>query len=162
MRYLQKIILLVVTVPFALFPGGFLAYVFLYQTAPFKYRMLVPIAITVCGICTFIFHLKSKNIYKLLDRKNNLPKIELVFWVLVVAFGMAYVALACFILYYVFSMEIVSVSEDYWQVLLVFLPLIIFGLWTVADAFYLKHLMNRHQNTYRYSEIEDIKGQGID
>ena len=44
-------------------------------------------------------------------------------------------------------------------VLLVFIiPMLVAGVWTVFEAFYLNKLIQNHKFAHRHSEIDDIKG----
>ena len=155
MDHLQKIILLVLIVPLALFPGGLISYVVLFEEPKFKNFMWIPIGMTVLGICSFIFHYKTKRFYKLLKDETDLPKVEPLFWILDIAFGIAYILLSFFLIYVMYSLP---TTNDKTIILVFIIPFFIVGCWTVLEAFYLNKLIQIHKFAHRHSEINDIKG----
>lgn len=155
MAHIQKIILLVLVVPLALFPGGLISYIVLFEELKFEWSMWIPIGVSVLGICSFIFHLKTKKFYKLLKKERDLPKVEPLFWILDIAFGVAYIILSSYLVYLMYSFP----TKKSTLILLVFiLPIFIAGGWTVFEAFYLNKLIQIHKFARRHSEIDDIKG----
>lgn len=155
MAHIQKIILLVLIVPLALFPGGLISYVLLFEKPKFETSMWIPIGMTVLGICSFIFHFKTKKFYKLLKKKKDLPTIDPLFWVLDVVFGIVYILISLYLTYHLYTLP----TEFNSLILLVFvLPMFMAGAWTVFEAFYLNKLVRLHKFAHRHSEIDDIKG----
>ncbi|MBJ7880221.1 hypothetical protein [Gelidibacter salicanalis] len=159
MGHIQKMILLVVIVPLALFPGGLISYVLLFEKPVFETTMWVPVGMTVLGICSFIFHFKSKSFYKLLKKEATIPKVETLFWVLDIAFGVIYMMMSIYLLYMMYQL---GRGDDYAMLLYFIIPLFIIGVWTVGEAFYLNKLIQIHKFAHRHSEIEDIKGEGLE
>ena len=155
MAHFQKIILLVLIVPLALFPGGLISYVLLFEKPKFETSMWIPIGMTLLGICSFIFHFKTRKFYKLLKKEKDLPTVDPSFWVLDVVFGIVYIVISLFITYHMYRLP----TEYNSLILLVFiLPMFIAGAWTVFEAFYLNKLVQIHKFAHRHSEIDDIKG----
>lgn len=155
MGHLQKIILLVLIVPLALFPGGLIVYVLLFEKPALETSMWIPIGMTILGICSFIFHFKTKTFYKLIQKEVELPKVERVFWVFDIAFGIVYIVISFYLAYLMYNFPIKETS----LVLLIFIiPFLIAGVWTVLEAFYLNKLIQIHKFAHRHSEIDDIKG----
>ncbi|MBA6154056.1 hypothetical protein [Gelidibacter maritimus] len=155
MGHLQKIILLVLIVPLALFPGGLISYVLLFEELKFEASMWIPIGITVLGIGSFMFHFKTKKFYKLLRMKVVLPNVDPWLWVLDIAFGIAYILLS---FYFVYIMYTFSADKNINVLLMVAIPMFVAGAWTVFEAIYLNKLIGIHKYAHRHSEIEDIKG----
>lgn len=158
MGHIQKIILLVVIVPLALFPGGIISYILLFEKLAFENTMWIPVGMTVLGICSFIFHFKTKSIYKQLKNKTTIPKVEPIFWVLDIAFGILYMMMSFYLIYMMYQLER---SEESAMLLVFIIPLLITGMWTVVEAFYLSKLIQIHKFAHRHSEIEDIKGDAF-
>lgn len=155
MAHIQKIILLVLIVPLALFPGALISYVLLFEGPKFETSMWIPIGISVLGICSFIFHFKTKRFYKLLKKEEDLPTVDLSFWILDIAFGIAYMIISFYLVYLMYNFP----TKKNTFVLLVFIiPMFIAGGWTVLEAFYLNKLIQIHKFAHRHSEIDDIKG----
>ncbi|OBX26215.1 hypothetical protein LX77_02404 [Gelidibacter algens] len=155
MGHIQKIILLVLIVPLALFPGGLISYFLLFEKPEFENTMWIPIGMTALGLCSFMFHFKTKMFYKLLKKKADLPKIDPLFWLLDIAFGIVYILIS---FYLVYLMYILPVRQNAFRLLLYIIPLFIAGLWTVFEAFYLHNLIQIHKFAHRHAEIDDIKG----
>ncbi len=156
MGHIQKIILIILTVPFALFPGGLIAYVLLYEAPRFEYSMLIPIGMTFFGICSFYFHLKTKSFYRLYKAQLPMPKVEPIFWFICISFGMSFVVVSSFLHY---TLANVANPSDNYVVLIFSIPMFVFGVWTVVEAFYLYKLVKENQTKTRISEIDEIKGQ---
>ncbi|MGV8814866.1 MAG: hypothetical protein ACOH2D_13645 [Gelidibacter sp.] len=155
MANIQKIILLVLVVPLALFPGGLIFYVLLFDEPKFETAMWIPIGMSILGVCSFIFHFKTKGFYKLLKENVDLPKVEPVFWILDIAFGIIYIILSLYAVYLMYAFP----TKKSTLVLLVFIiPMLVAGAWTVFEAFYLNKLIQNHKFANRHSEIDDIKG----
>lgn len=155
MGHFQKLLLLVLVVPLGLFPGGLILYVLLFETPKFEDSMWVPLGISVLGICSFVFHFKTKTFYKLLKGDIDLPKVDIVFWILDIAFGMAYISMALYISYLMYQFPS---KENTFVLVAISLPMLIAGSWTVFEAFYLHKLIQIHKYANRHSEIDDIKG----
>lgn len=155
MGHLQKIVLLVLIVPLALFPGGLITYVLLFEKPEFENTMWVPIGMTVLGLCSFIFHFKTKMFYKLLKKEVNPPKIDPLFWVLDIAFGIVYIVISFYLMYLTYT---IPIHQNTGVLLVYLIPLLIAGVWTVLEAFYLHKLIQIHKFAHRSSEIDDIKG----
>ena len=155
MAHIQKIILLVLVVPLGLFPGGLISYILLFEELKFEKSMWIPIGISVLGICSFIFHFKTKRFYQLLKKEADLPKVDPLFWILDIAFGVAYMAFSFFMIYLMYTFPTRKAAF----ILLVFIiPIFIAGGWTVLEAVYLNKLIRIHKFAHRHSEINDIKG----
>ena len=155
MAHIQKIILLVLVVPLALFPGGLISYVLIFEEPRFETSMWIPIGMSILGICSFIFHFKTKSFYKLLEIDMNLPKVEPLFWILNIAFGIAYTILSLYAAYLIYAFP----TKKSTLVLLVFIiPMLTAGMWTIFEAFYLNKLIQIHKFAHRHAEINDIKG----
>lgn len=159
MGHLQKIILMVLIVPLALFPGGLISYILMFEALKFETSMWIPIAMTVLGICSFIFHFKTKGFYKLLKKEEDLPTVDLLFWILDIGFGIAYILLSFYFVYLVYTFP---TKKGPLILLIVILPMFIAGAWTVFEAFYLNKLIRIHKYAHRHSEIEDIKGNATE
>ncbi|MCK0115194.1 hypothetical protein [Gelidibacter sp. F63206] len=155
MGHLQKIILLVLVVPLGLFPGGLISYVLMYEELKFETSMWIPIGMTVLGIGSFIFHFKTKSFYRLVRKDDELPSVDLLLWILNIAFGMVYILLSFFMIYimYIFREE-----KNWFMMLIAIIPMLIAGIWTVFEAFYLNRLIRIHKYVHRHSDIENIKG----
>jgi len=155
MGHLQKLILLVLIVPLALFPGGLISYVLMFEELKFEASMWIPIGMTAMGVGSFIFQFKTKSFYRLLKKEGNLPRVDLLFWVLDIAFGCAYILFSFYIAYLMYTFP----TEKSTIVFLVaIIPMFIAGAWMVFEAFYLHKLISIHKYAHRHSEIEDIKG----
>lgn len=155
MGHLQKIILLVLVVPLALFPGGLISYVLMYEELKFETSMWIPIGMTALGIGSFIFHFKTKNFYRLVKKDEELPRVDLLLWILNFAFGMVYILLSFFMTYFMYTFR---TEKNWFMMLISIIPMFIVGIWTVFDALYLNKLIGIHKYEHRHSEIEDIKG----
>lgn len=155
MGHFQKILLLVLVVPLALFPGGLITYILLFEIPKFEDSMWVPIAMSALGICSFAFHFKSKKFYKLLKKDTDLPKIEVMFWVLDIAFGMAYILMALYISYLMYKFPS---HQKTFAMVAISLPMLIAGSWIVFEAFYLHKMIQIHKFAHRHSEIDEING----
>ncbi|HUH28360.1 hypothetical protein [Gelidibacter sp.] len=155
MGHLQKIILMVLIVPLALFPGGLISYILMFEELKFETSMWIPIGMTALGVGSFIFHFKTKNFYKLLKKKEGLPSVDRIFWILDIGFGIVYILLS---FYFVYLMYAFPTKKSSLILLIVILPMFTAGAWTVFEAFYLNKLISIHKYAHRHSEIEDIKG----
>lgn len=155
MGHFQKIILLVVVVPLALFPGGLISYILMFEQPKFEATMWIPIGLTALGMCSFIFHFKTKRFYRLIAKEETLPTIDPLLWVLDLAFGIAYLVLS---FYFVYLMYAFPTKKRTLILLLVILPMFLAGVWTIVEAVYLHKLIRLHKHAHRHSEIEDIKG----
>lgn len=155
MGHLQKIILLVLIVPLALFPGGLISYILMFEQLQFEISMWIPIGITILGVCSFIFQFKTKKFYRLLKKNEDLPHVDPLLWILDVAFGVAYLVLAFYLVYLLY---VFPTKKSPLIFLMVVLPMFIAGAWTVSEAFYLHKLIRIHKHAHRHAEIEDIKG----
>lgn len=155
MAHFQKILLLVLIVPLALFPGGLISYVLLFEQLKFEISMWIPIGISILGVCSFIFHLKTKRFYKLVQNEVDLPNVDPIFWILDVAFGIAYIAIAFYLTYLMYKFP---AKKSLFIVLFLIIPMFIAGAWTIFEAFYLNRAIQIHKFAHRHSEIEDIKG----
>lgn len=155
MGHFQKIMLLVVVVPLALFPGALISYILMFKQLKFEALMWLPMGLTALGICSFIFHFKTKKVYRLLKKKEALPMISPFLWLLNIAFGIAHLVLS---LYFLYIMYTVPTNKDSIVLLIVILPMFTAGAWTLFEAFYLHKLISVHKYVHRHSEIEDIKG----
>ncbi len=158
MGHIQKIILLVVIVPLALFPGGLISYILLFEKLAFETTMWIPVGMTILGICSLIFHFKTKNFYKLLNQQDSIPKVEPLFWILDIGFGVVYTVMA---LYMMYMMNQLEPMREYTIMLAFIIPLFIAGVWTLLEAFYLNRLIQIHKFAHRHLEIEEIKGDGF-
>ncbi len=155
MAHIQKIILFVLVVPLALFPGGLISYIMLFEELKFERSMWIPIGISVMGFCSFIFHFKTKGYYKLLKKDAEVPKVDPLFWILDITFGIVYMILSFYLMYLMYNFQ----SKKSAMVFLLFiLPMFIAGGWIVFEAFYLHKLIQIHKFAHRHSEIDDIKG----
>ncbi|MBO3100110.1 hypothetical protein [Gelidibacter pelagius] len=155
MGHLQKIILLVLVVPLALFPGGLISYILVFEELKFEASMWIPIGMTALGIGSFIFHFKTKSFYRLLKNEENLPKVNPLFWILDIAFGCAYILFSFFIIHLIYKFP---AEKNTMVLLVVIIPMFIAGAWTVFEAIYLNKLIGIHKYAHRHSEIEDIRG----
>lgn len=155
MAHIQKIILLVLVVPLALFPGSLISYIMLFEELKFERSMWIPVGISVLGFCSFIFQFKTKKFYKLLKKEANLPKVDAVFWILDIAFGVAYIAISFFLAYLMYNFP---TKKSTFILLMFVIPIFIVGGWVVFEAFYLNKLIRIHKFAHRHSEIDDIKG----
>ena len=158
MGHIQKIILLVVIVPLALFPGGLISYILLFEKLAFETTMWIPVGMTVLGICSLIFHFKTKNFYRLLKQQATLPKVERLFWILDICFGVVYTVMSLYLMY---LMNQLATWREYAVILVFIIPLFITGIWTLMEAYYLNKLIQVHDFANRHSEIEDIKGDAL-
>jgi len=159
MGYIQKMVLLVLTVPFTLIPGGLITYLVGFENATFEYSMLIPVAMTALGTCAFIFHLKTKTFYKFYKKDLPMPKVEPLFWFLTISFGISFIVVSSYIFYRMTTMQLTrNVDDMMWQILAVCSPMFVFGIWTVVEAFYLHKLVIENKNKTRHYEIDDIKG----
>lgn len=159
MGHLQKIILLVVVVPLALFPGGLISYILMFEEPKFETSMWIPIGLTALGVCSFIFHFKTKRFYRLLKKEETLPGVDPLLWILDIAFGIAYMLLS---FYFIYLMYAFPTKKSTLILLIVILPMFIAGAWTIFEAFYLKKLISIHTYAHRHSEIENIKGNATE
>lgn len=155
MAHIQKIILLVLVVPLALFPGGLISYILLFEQPGFETSMWIPIGLSILGCCSFIFHFKTKRFYKQLKEEANLPKVDPLFWILDVAFGVAYIVIS---LYLVYAMYTFPNNGNMFALLVFVIPIFIAGSWIVFEAFYLNKLIQINKYVHRHSEIDDIRG----
>ncbi|WP_299398285.1 hypothetical protein [uncultured Gelidibacter sp.] len=158
MGHIQKIMLLFVVVPLALFPGGLISYVLLFEKLTFEYTMWIPIGMTAFGVCSFIFHFKTKSFYKLLKQQSAIPTVEPLFWVLDIAFGIIYLGMS---LYLIYLMSSLGNWSEYAIILAFIIPLFITGIWTLLEAFYLNKMIQIHKFANRHAEIEEIKGDAF-
>ena len=124
MAHIQKIILLVLIVPLALFPGAVISYIMVTEELKFERSMWIPIGISVLGFCSFIFHFKTKNFYKLLAKEADLPKVDPLFWVLDIAFGVAYMAISFFLVYLMYNFQ---TNKNTFGLLVFVIPIFITG-----------------------------------
>lgn len=155
MAHIQKIILLVLIVPLALFPGGLISYIMLFEELKFERSMWIPIGISALGFSSFIFHFKTKRFYKLLTKEADLPKVDPLFWILDIAFGVAYMAISFFMIYLMYTFQ---TNKNTFVLLVFVIPIFIAGGWVVIEAFYLNKMIRIHKFVHRHSEIDDIKG----
>ncbi|TDU43944.1 hypothetical protein BXY82_1366 [Gelidibacter sediminis] len=158
MGHIQKIILLVVIVPLALFPGGVISYVLLFENLAFETTMWIPVGMTILGICSLVFHFKTRNFYRLLKQQAILPKVEPLFWVLNISYGVVYIVMS---LYLIYLLNQLDTWKEYAVVLVFVIPLLIMGIWTLLEAYYLNRLIHVHNFANRHSEIDDIKGDAM-
>jgi hypothetical protein len=155
MGHIQKIILLVLIVPLTLFPGGLISYLLLFETPEFQNTMWIPIGMTALGLCSFMFHYKTKMFYKLLKKQAVIPQVDPLFWVLDIIFGIVYILISFYLVYLIYTFP---VTQHAFKLLFYVIPLFIAGLWTVFEAFYLYRLIQIHKFAHRNAEIDDIKG----
>lgn len=127
----------------------------MFEPPRFETSMWVPIAMTVLGVGSFVFHFKTKGFYRLIKKEEALPKVDSWLWILDIAFGVAYLVLS---FYFVYLMYLFPAKKSVLILLVVVLPMFTAGLWTVFEAFYLHKLIRIHEYVHRHSEIEDIKG----
>ena len=155
MAHIQKVILLVLIVPLALFPGGLISYDILFATSRYQGSIWMPFALSFLGIGSFIFHVKTNKFYKLSKNNTDLPKVDIMFWIMDIAFGMAYIALSFWMFYLTY---LSTTKEDFLLMILINLPMFVIGAWIVFEAFYLNKLIQIHRYAHRHSEIDDIMG----
>lgn len=155
MGHIQKILLLVLIVPLTLFPGGLITYFLLYEQPPLEVVTLIPIGLSVLGVCSFIFHYKTLKFYKLIRAEKHLPNVEPLLWILDILFGVVYIFISSYLMYLVFLVQ----SRHTFKILLLFIiPMIFIGLWTVIEAVYLYKMVKIHKFSNRHVEIDEISG----
>ena len=155
MGHIQKILLLVLLVPLTFFPGGLIIYILFYEQLKFEMLMWVPVGLSLLGICSFIFHLKTLKIYKLYETDNVLPRVESLLWILDVLYGLSSIFVSGSLIYFIFSISPVKGING---LFLFILPMFIVGLWTLVEVVYLYNLIRIHKSALRQAAIDNIRG----
>jgi hypothetical protein len=156
MARIQKMILLGISLPVALYPTFAILLSIFKNHGRFHYSMMIGFALTIVGIVSFIFHLKSLKVYSLYKKDKVLPVIEPIFWWLNLVFALACILFAALMTYMAYE---AFYGDMLWRLLVVIIPTIILGFWMLIDAFLLNSIYRIHQHNNRYSEIDEIKGK---
>lgn len=156
---IQKIILTLITLLVSVFLGLSLvamAYNPSVNTDPW---LLVPAALCLLSLCSFIFHLKTISHYR------NSQGIESIFhkntslWYLSLAYGIALIIIA-----FVFAFQFSSLYDRNIQTEFVILASItgstlIYGLWLCGDYYTLYKKVNNQKAQAFINQIEEITGE---
>jgi len=161
-KVIAKIILLLIVLVVSLLPAFGILFLVLMENQRFDFTMLIPFGITVLGICSTIFHVKTVSFYKNLSQDRLLKKPSSLF--LGLNFGFAAVnilfgLLFTYLLYFKYPASIVLSDDPI--ILLVVVPIFL-GCILFLEAFYMKRKLDENKEKMVISEIQDIKGNTND
>lgn len=164
MRLILKIVLLIIVLFAALFPAtAMVGILFAESNLRFEWSMLIPFGLSILGILSFIFHIKTISIYKLLDKKVLLPKPNKVFWGLNLAYAASLLLLALLFVYMIIQTSGLQPRETqlvYFSILVgipTFLGSILF-----FEAYFINEKLKENKSRALFMEIENIKGDSED
>lgn len=161
MRVALKIILLTIILVVALIPGFGIITILFTESLNFEWTMLVPFGLSILGILSFIYHIKTVSIYKLLDKKVMLPKPNKLFWGLNLAFGASLLLIAIWFLYLIVqtfgNLQLRNQELTYFFGF-VGVPLLLGGI-IFFEAYYTNEKLKQNKITKTLLDIDNIKGE---
>ena len=160
MRVALKIILIIIILIVALVPAyGIVSLVF-RQSIRFDFSMLLPVGLSILGISSFIYHIKTVNFYKLLDKNVLLPKPNKIFWGLNLAFAASLILLAIWFLYLIMQsygdLQLMRYELGYFFGF-VGVPFMLGGI-IFFEAYYTNNKIKQNKALVIFLEIDNIKG----
>lgn len=157
----QKIILLILTIGFALFGIAFVVSVLFVERTTFNLRMLIPMALGVLGVFSTIFHIKTIEAYSVdFASQFKFPKVPKLFWVLNALNGLLILVIGLmlsYMLYDTFDTEFGLHDDIEIFILIIVVPLIV-GVWIALDTYKLFQMEQKVKEKQAFDSIDDISG----
>ena len=156
LRRLLKILLLVVCIVLTGFLSFFMYIVFLDESTPFEYGMLIPVFMMLTGFLSVAYHIKTLKFYSV--KTKLLSFKDLVLWVANALFAIALILAALYLAYKLYTVyEVKPNNQIYIAYLIVFLMFVL-GVCLILEA---KNLYSRIQKSTTdvfKASIDDIGG----
>ncbi len=156
MGFIQKILLLIATILMALAPGGLIFYLLFIENDKFETSMLIPVAITAIGIFSIMFHVNTLKLYRLYEKRIPFYKTHRILWIMSLIFGIVLIAVAAFILIYVFIVD--KGQGNLTRTLGISFPFLGTGVWLLLELYFLKKMINKNKFENILSDIDNIMG----
>src|SRR5210317_1715148 len=132
---IQKIALSILTVALT----GFLGYfIFSISTEPNYLKdpwMLLPLALILLGVCSFIFHLKKILYFKNSSRIEINYSKNTVLWYTNLAYGITVICLAFIFAYQFSSLYERNIETEFVLLSIIVLSTFVFGVWVCMDYY---------------------------
>jgi hypothetical protein len=154
---IQKLVLTIVAVTTGIAMAFAFYTVVFEENNRFEYEMLILLALSLFGLLSFVFHLKTIGFYKHHTLESlSYPKGK-PFWVFNLVFVGSLLALACLFIYLYLTAEASSNMIFYRMVPFITIPSFL-AVWLLLDARYLYRSYKSLQAKTSFNTIDDIKG----